>query len=68
MQKEIILAAWDDRSLLELSETQDAIRAAIEDIDKGRLRCAEPTVEGWRVNDWVKKAVILYFPIQKWRP
>jgi 2,3,4,5-tetrahydropyridine-2-carboxylate N-succinyltransferase len=65
MQKEIILAAWDDRSLLELSETQDAIRAAIEDIDKGRLRCAEPTVEGWRVNDWVKKAVILHFPIQK---
>ena len=63
--KEIILAAWDDRSLLERSETQDAIRATIEDIDKGRLRCAEPTVNGWQVNDWVKKGVILYFPIQK---
>jgi 2,3,4,5-tetrahydropyridine-2-carboxylate N-succinyltransferase len=64
-QKEIILAAWDDRSKLESVETQKAIRSTIEDIDKGRLRCAEPSVDGWQVNDWVKKAVILYFPIQK---
>jgi len=63
--KEAILAAWEDRSLLENTDTQDAIRAVIEDVDKGKLRCAEPTENGWQVNDWVKKAVILYFPIQK---
>ncbi len=63
--KEIILAAWDDRSLLERSETQDAIRATVENIDKGKLRCAEPTADKWQVNDWVKKAVILYFPIHE---
>ncbi len=63
--KNIIEAAWEDRSLLEKAETLDAIRAVIEQLDKGQLRCAEPTDEGWQVNDWVKKAVILYFPIQK---
>lgn len=63
--KEIVLAAWDNRELLKSEETQNAIRAVIEDVDKGRLRCAEPTDNGWLVNDWVKKAVILYFPIQK---
>lgn len=63
--KEIVLAAWDNRELLKSEETQNAIRAVIEDVDKGRLRCAEPTDNGWQVNDWVKKAVILYFPIQK---
>lgn len=57
--------AWNDRSLLETPDTQAAIREVIEELDKGRLRCAEPTVDGWKVNDWVKKAVILYFPIQK---
>lgn len=54
--------AWQDRSLLEHKEYLQAIESIIEDIDKGRLRCAEPGVEGWQVNEWVKKAVILYFP------
>jgi len=60
----IIETAWVNRSLLKNADTQIAIREVIEHIDKGRLRTAEPTAEGWQVNEWVKKAVILYFPIQ----
>lgn len=60
-----IEAAWEDRSLLQTEETQNVIREVIRHIDLGDLRCAEPTENGWKVNDWVKKAVILYFPIQK---
>ena len=61
----IIEAAWEDRSLLEQEETQNAIRSIIKQLDKGDLRVAEPTTDGWQVNEWVKKAVVLYFPIQK---
>lgn len=57
--------AWEDRSLLKDPKTEAAIREVIELVDKGNLRTAEPTKDGWQVNDWVKKAVILYFPIQK---
>ena len=63
--KEIIEAAWEDRSLLQSKETQEAIFEVIEQLDKGKLRTAEPTATGWQVNDWVKKAVILFFPTQK---
>lgn len=63
--KQIIESTWESRTLLEEQVTQDCIRAVIEEIDKGRLRTAEPTTEGWKVNDWVKKAVILYFLIQQ---
>ncbi|TAG55119.1 MAG: 2,3,4,5-tetrahydropyridine-2,6-dicarboxylate N-succinyltransferase [Cytophagales bacterium] len=63
--KDIIEAAWLDRSLLQKPETIAVIESIIEDLDKGRLRVAEPTFEGWKVNEWVKKAVILYFPIRK---
>src|SRR6478609_6872790 len=64
--KEIIEKAWEDRSLLEKNEVQAAIRTVIEELDKGILRTAQPDGQGgWVVNDWVKKAVILYFPIQK---
>lgn len=63
--KETILKAWDNRELLKESETISAIREAIEFLDQGKLRCAEPTENGWQVNEWVKKAVVLYFPIQK---
>ena len=63
--KQIIESTWESRTLLEEQATQDCIRAVIEEIDKGRLRTAEPTTEGWKVNDWVKKAVILYFLIQQ---
>lgn len=56
--------AWDNRTLLQDATTQENIRTIIEYLDKGVLRVAEPSENGWKVNDWVKKAVILYFPIQ----
>ena len=62
----IIEAAWENRSLLNEATTIQAIEHVIEEIDKGRLRVAEPIENGdWQVNEWVKKAVILYFPIRK---
>lgn len=58
--------AWEDRSLLTESKTIDAIHEVVNLCDKGSLRCAEPTEDGnWQVNEWVKKAIVLYFPIQK---
>jgi 2,3,4,5-tetrahydropyridine-2-carboxylate N-succinyltransferase len=60
-----IEAAWQNRELLNDAKTQETINAVIEQLDKGSLRVAEPTTDGWKVNDWVKKAVILYFPTQK---
>lgn len=62
--QEIIEKAWNDRSLLEQAETRSAIEYTIEQLDKGLIRVAEPQSGGWMVNDWVKKAVILYFPIR----
>jgi len=56
--------AWLNRDLLSKPETRQTIEAVIEDLDKGLLRVAEPTAAGWQVNEWVKKAVILYFPIR----
>jgi 2,3,4,5-tetrahydropyridine-2-carboxylate N-succinyltransferase len=63
MQKKIIEQAWENRELLKEKETQNAIREVIEELDKGRIRIAEHKGEDWTVNDWIKKAVILYFPI-----
>lgn len=61
----IIEKAWLERELLKEAETQQAIREVIEQLDKGKIRTAHPTDNGWQVNEWVKKAVILYFPIQQ---
>jgi 2,3,4,5-tetrahydropyridine-2-carboxylate N-succinyltransferase len=61
----IIEAAWNNRELLKESKTQDAIREVVEQLDKGKLRVAERSGDAWKVNDWIKKAVILYFPIQQ---
>ena len=63
--RQIIEKAWEDRSLLQDASTQSAIRSVIESLDKGSLRVAEPVSGGWQVNEWIKKAVILYFPIQQ---
>jgi 2,3,4,5-tetrahydropyridine-2-carboxylate N-succinyltransferase len=64
--KELIEKAWEDRSLIQTPEVQSAIRSIIEDLDKGKKRVAEPGPDNtWIVNDWIKKAVIMYFPIQK---
>jgi len=57
--------AWNDRSLLSNRDTIQAIRTVIEYIDTGKLRVATPEADGWQVNEWIKKAVVLYFPIQK---
>ncbi len=63
--KETIEAIWDNRELLKEEKSQAAIREVLDHLDLGELRVAEPTTDGWKVNDWVKKAVVLYFPIQK---
>lgn len=63
--KETIEQVWEQRELLNQAIYQDAIRLVIDMIDKGTLRVAEPVGENWQVNEWVKKAVVLYFPIQK---
>ncbi len=57
--------AWNDRALLQQEDTIASIREVINQLDLGKLRVAEPTSNGWQVNEWVKKAVVLYFPIQK---
>ena len=56
---------WENRDLLKEDASQAAIREVIELIDQGQLRTAEPTANGWQVNEWVKKAVVMYFPIQR---
>lgn len=63
--KAIIEAAWDQRELLSEPRTREAIETVIEALDKGRLRVAEPTGDGWQANEWIKKAVVLYFPIRQ---
>ncbi|WP_298951351.1 2,3,4,5-tetrahydropyridine-2,6-dicarboxylate N-succinyltransferase [uncultured Nonlabens sp.] len=63
--RNVIENAWDDRSLLENKVTKNAIREVVDMLDRGTLRVAQPTEDGWQVNEWVKKAVVLYFPIQK---
>ena len=63
--QKIIEQAWDNRALLKEKDTQDAIREVVDLLDNGKVRVAEPTENGWKVNEWIKKAVVLYFPIQK---
>ena len=59
-------AAWNDRSLLQSSSTQTTISNLIAALDAGQLRVAEPDHHGeWQVHEWVKKAVILYFPMRE---
>ena len=64
--KDIIERTWLDRDLLQSTQSREAIAIVMEGLDKGELRCAYPDGDGgWEVNDWVKKAVVLNFPIQK---
>ena len=63
--RELIEEAWENRERLQDADVRQAIGAVIEELDKGRLRVAEPSGDGWQVNEWVKKAVVLYFPIRK---
>lgn len=61
--KEIIEKAWENRELLKEAQVHESIKTVIAQLDAGTLRVAEPVADGWQVNEWVKKAVILYFPI-----
>jgi len=60
-----ITNAWQNRELLKDSIYSDAVRAVIEEVDKGRLRVAEPVGDDWQVNEWVKQAILMYFGIQQ---
>ena len=63
--KEAVLAAWENRELLKEEKYADSIRLVIEELDKGRLRTASPTDDGWQVNEWVKQGILMYFSIQQ---
>ncbi|NAS11278.1 2,3,4,5-tetrahydropyridine-2,6-dicarboxylate N-succinyltransferase [Poritiphilus flavus] len=63
--RETIEKAWENRDLLKEKTVQEDIRKVIDLIDEGTLRCAEPAGDEWQINEWVKKAVVMYFPIQK---
>jgi 2,3,4,5-tetrahydropyridine-2-carboxylate N-succinyltransferase len=68
MQKsfqEVIETAWSNRELLKDPDVKSAIRQVIEQLDNGGIRVAAPVGNGWTVHEWIKKAVILYFPIQE---
>lgn len=61
--KDIIEQAWNDRGLLKEPEVARTIREVIDNLDKGMLTVVERDGDGWKVNEWIKKAIILYFPI-----
>lgn len=63
--KSLITEAWENRELLAEARTREAVTETIGLLDAGRIRVAEPDSGGWRVNDWVKQAIILYFPIRQ---
>lgn len=67
--KELIAAAWADRTLLTDEKYMQAVKSVIEEVDKGRLRVASKENEDWMVHEWVKQAILLYFgiqPMQTW--
>ena len=68
MHQEVITqieAAWENRELLKDKNTQESIRKVIEWLDKGEVRVSESLADGkWKLNEWIKKAVLMYFPIQ----
>jgi 2,3,4,5-tetrahydropyridine-2-carboxylate N-succinyltransferase len=64
-QIKAINKAWSNRELLEQPEYQKSISEVIELLDQGKVRVAEKIEGSWKVNEWIKKAVILYFPIRK---
>ena len=63
--KKLVENTWEDRTLLTSKEHRNAIEEVIHQLDKGTLRVADHIGSSWHVNDWVKKAVILYFPIRE---
>ena len=63
--KKLIEEAWDNRELLKQQEYSDAVKNVIDEVDTGKLRVANPLIEGWHVNEWVKQAILMYFSIQQ---
>ncbi|HEX6916391.1 MAG TPA: 2,3,4,5-tetrahydropyridine-2,6-dicarboxylate N-succinyltransferase [Chitinophagaceae bacterium] len=63
--QQLVAEAWNNRELLKETKYSDAVRAVIEETDKGRLRTAAPDAGGWKVNEWVKQAILMYFGIQQ---
>lgn len=63
--KELIEQAWENRELLKDEKVKKTLENLIQKLDSGEIRVAEPSEDGWKVNEWVKKGVILYFPIKK---
>lgn len=63
--KNNIESAWENRTLLEKDEVRADVRLVVEMLDKGQIRVAQPDGDEWIVNEWVKKAVLMYFPIQQ---
>ena len=61
----LILEAWSNRDLLKETTYSDAVRAVIEDVDKGRLRVASQEGDKWVVHEWIKQAILMYFGIQQ---
>jgi len=61
----VIQEAWENRLMLKDNDVRDTINAVIKYLDNGQLRVAEPLDNGWKVNEWIKKAVILYFLISE---
>lgn len=67
--KALVEAAWNERGLLKETKYAETVRSVIEEVDKGRVRVAEPLEDSWQVNEWVKQAILLYFgiqPMQTW--
>ncbi len=62
--QQLIGEAWSNRELLRENKYSESVRAVIEELDKGRLRVASPTGNGWQTNEWVKQAILMYFAIQ----
>lgn len=62
--REIILRAWEDRSLLKDAQVKEAVMRTIDALDAGSLRVAEKRSGHWHVHDWIKKAIVLYFPMR----
>jgi len=63
--QEKIAAAWANRDLLKDTVYSEAVEQVLEEVDKGKLRTASPTADGWQVNEWVKQAVLMYFGLRK---
>lgn len=68
--QQLIAEAWANRELLKENKYAEAVRQVMEELDKGRMRIASPTENGWQVNEWLKQAVLMYFtiqPMQTWQ-